>query len=84
MKDENDEKAKKTIEILNLKAIPLKEKRKKAWLLAREKFSNEEEYDLISAEAIRACWVQELNETYHLCVVHRAWFLKNYAQVLNA
>ena len=73
-----DDEAEKTIEVLNLNAEPLKEKRKKAWDNARTKFTDD--FDLSSKEKIENCLKEELTkDPYHLCVVHRAYLLNELA-----
>jgi uncharacterized protein (TIGR02646 family) len=79
--DEKDEIAKKTIEILNLNAITLVKKRQKAWKDARAAFDSDgicqlciDTDDFVGLlQRTNDLYQQMFNDTFHLCVVHRAY-----------
>jgi uncharacterized protein (TIGR02646 family) len=84
--DENkaDALTKATIKVLNLNTESLKKKRKAAWKDAKNAYDKDVEigncYDNDDYKGIlkrtRELLELELNQTYHLCVIHRAYLQK--------
>ena len=79
--DEKDKIVEKTINILNLNASTLVQKRQKAWKDARDAFDSDDicQYCLDTddflglLERTNALYQEMLNQTFELCVVHRAY-----------
>ena len=79
--DEKDKVAEKTMGVLNLNASTLVQKRQKAWKDARDAFDSDDicQYCLDTndfvglLERTNALYKETLNQTFELCVVHRAY-----------
>ena len=78
-----DDLAKATIEVLNLNAESLKRKRKAVWKDAKKAYSDDAEINQYLDEEdttavlkrTRELLASELNQTYHLCIVRRAYLM---------